>query len=124
MALLSEMGLPVHIWPVPVEIPDPIGRHLQFHGAIQEGQSRFRAGPLRRVGVVGRLGFLIDGDRRLHRFRSLLRLDRDFRFVRDLLRRMARNTVTVDLLNCQLVPGEAVLPPEPAKPAPVPEEKK
>ncbi|MFN0017289.1 MAG: hypothetical protein ACKVP0_03455 [Pirellulaceae bacterium] len=51
----------------------------------------------------------------------------DFRFVRDLLRRMARNTVTVDLLNCQLVPGEPVLPPlppEPAKPAPVPEEKK
>ena len=47
----------------------------------------------------------------------------DFRFVRDLLRRMARNTVTVDLLNCQLVPGEAVLPPDPAA-APVPEEKK
>ncbi len=42
----------------------------------------------------------------------------DFRFVRDQLRRMARNTVTVDLLNCQVVPG-VVLPPPPAA-APVP----
>ncbi len=42
----------------------------------------------------------------------------DFRFVRDLLRRMARNTVTVDVLNCQLVPAVAVLPPPPATPAP------
>lgn len=49
----------------------------------------------------------------------------DFRFVRDLLRRMARNTVTVDLLNCQLVPAAAALPPPPAAdPAAVPEEKK
>lgn len=47
----------------------------------------------------------------------------DFRFVRDLLRRMARNTVTVDLLNCRLVPAEVVPPPAPAT-APVPEEKK
>jgi hypothetical protein len=37
----------------------------------------------------------------------------DFRFVRDLLRRMARNTVTVDLLNCQVVRAVAVLPPVP-----------
>src|SRR5687768_1230796 len=43
----------------------------------------------------------------------------DFRFVRDLLRRMARNSVTVDLLNCQVV-REAVLPPPvvPALPPP------
>lgn len=47
----------------------------------------------------------------------------DFRFVRDLLRRMARNMVTVDLLNCRLVPAEVVPPPAPAA-APVPEEKK
>jgi hypothetical protein len=40
----------------------------------------------------------------------------DFRFVRDLLRRMSRNSVTVDVLNCQLVPAE--LPP-PATPAPL-----
>ena len=42
----------------------------------------------------------------------------DFRFVRDLLRRMARNSVTVDLLNCQVVPA-AVLPP-PVVPVPPP----
>lgn len=42
----------------------------------------------------------------------------DFRFVRDLLRRMARNSVTVDLLNCQVVPA-ALLPP-PVVPAPAP----
>lgn len=46
----------------------------------------------------------------------------DFRFVRDLLRRMARNTVTVDLLNCQLVPAVAVVPPAPAA-TPAPEAK-
>ena len=46
----------------------------------------------------------------------------DFRFVRDLLRRMARNSVTVDVLNCQVVPEP--LPPPPApKPAPAPETK-
>ncbi len=45
----------------------------------------------------------------------------DFRFVRDLLRRMARNSVTVDVLNCQLVPVD--LPPPPAVPAPGPETK-
>ena len=39
----------------------------------------------------------------------------DFRFVRDLLRRMARNSVTVDLLNCQVVPAPVVVPPPPAK---------
>jgi hypothetical protein len=46
----------------------------------------------------------------------------DFRFVRDLLRRMAKNSVTVDVLNCQVVPEP--LPPPPApKPAPAPEAK-
>lgn len=45
----------------------------------------------------------------------------DFRFVRDLLRRMARNTVTVDVLNCQLSPID-LLPP-PAAPAATPEAK-
>ena len=39
----------------------------------------------------------------------------DFRFVRDLLRRMARNTVTVDLLNCQVAPT-VVIPPPPQRP--------
>lgn len=38
----------------------------------------------------------------------------DFRFIRDLLRRMSRNSVTVDVLNCQLVPA-APLPPPPAE---------
>jgi hypothetical protein len=47
---------------------------------------------------------------------QLVTIQGDFRFVRDLLRRMARNTVTVDLLNCQLVPTAVVLPP----PAPAP----
>jgi hypothetical protein len=40
--------------------------------------------------------------------------------VRDLLRRMARNTVTVDLLNCQVVPAVAVSPPAPPAVSPNP----
>jgi hypothetical protein len=40
----------------------------------------------------------------------------DFRFVRDLSDRMAKNTITVDLLNCQVAP--AVLPPPPPMPEP------
>lgn len=47
----------------------------------------------------------------------------DFRFVRDLLRRMARNSVTVDLLNCQLVPVVALPPPVIPVPTPAPEVK-
>jgi hypothetical protein len=45
----------------------------------------------------------------------------DFRFVRDLLRRMARNSVTVDLLNCQVVPAIVVLPLAPPAVPPNPE---
>src|SRR5436190_1123868 len=41
----------------------------------------------------------------------------DFRFVRDLLRRMTKNTVTVDLLNCEVVPVAVVPPPPAADPA-------
>jgi hypothetical protein len=47
----------------------------------------------------------------------------DLRFVRDLLRRMARNMVTVDVLNCQLSSVDVLPPPGAPAPTPVPEAK-
>ena len=47
----------------------------------------------------------------------------DFRFVRDLLRRMAHNSVTVDILNCQLVPPAELSPPPAPAPNPAAETK-
>jgi hypothetical protein len=47
----------------------------------------------------------------------------DFRFVRDLLRRMARNSVTVDVLNCQLSAIDVLPPPVVPAPTSVPEAK-
>lgn len=49
---------------------------------------------------------------------QIVTIQGDFRFVRDLLRRMAKNSVTVDVLNCQVVPAVDVVPP--AAPAPDP----
>jgi hypothetical protein len=51
---------------------------------------------------------------------QIVTIQGDFRFIRDLLRRMAKNSVTVDLLNCQVVPDAAAVLPPPAAPAPDP----